>query len=358
VSLQDVALGIEPEGVLVYDVHLPAARYPDAPKRLAFYDAFYERVQALPGVRAAGAVHWLPVQGRGYNWGLWRADEPPGTEPISAGVRVVERGYFGALGINFLGGRAFTRQDGPDAPLVTVLSRRSVERLFPGEDPLGQRVQVGGRTLTVIGMVEDVANDPLGDVMATLYFPHAQFADRHWALHQVVATSGDPLSLVSPLRDVLTSIDPELVLHEPRAMDDLLAAGLARQRLAASVMAAFAALALALAVVGIHGVLAFLVGRRTREIGIRVALGARAGSVRAMIVRESLAVALLGVAAGLAGALALSRWLRALVFEVEVTDPRVYGAVAAVMLAVALLASWMPARRAAAVDPVRAFRAE
>jgi ABC-type antimicrobial peptide transport system permease subunit len=174
----------------------------------------------------------------------------------------------------------------------------------------------------------------------------------------VLATSGDPLALIAPLRDLLASLDAELVLHRPRALEDLLAAGLARQRLAATTMAAFAGLALALAMVGIHGVLAFLVGRRTREIGIRMALGARQESVRAMVIGESLKVAAVGVAVGLAGAALLSRWLRALVFGVEVTDPLVYTAVAAGLLAVALLAAWMPARRAAAVDPVRAFRAE
>ena len=357
-SIQAVELGLDPEGVLTYDVHLPEARYPGAAERTTFYDELFARVGALPGVRAAGAIHWLPVQGRGYRWGLWRVDAPPGTEAIGADVRIVEGDYFGALGVPLLRGRAFDRTDRQDGSLAALLNRSASERLFPDEDPVGSQVRVGGRTWTVVGVAEDVANDPLGDVSAMVYLPHAQFADRQWSLHQVISASGDPASLVGPLRQVLRSIDPELVLHRPRPMTEVLARGLARQRLAATVMAAFAALALLLAVVGIYGVLAYLVGRRTHEIGIRMALGARARDVRALVVRESLLVSVLGLAAGIVAARVLSRWLGSLLFEVEATDPATYATVVAGLLAVALLAAWMPARRAARIDPALAFRSE
>jgi hypothetical protein len=297
------------------------------------------------------------LQGRGYRWGLWRQDAPAGTDAIGADVRIVEGDYFGAMEIPLMNGRTFAPQDRSEGPLAAVMNEQAVERLFPDDEAVGAQIRLGGREWTVVGVVGDVANDPFGDVTAMVYLPHTQFADQFWSLHQLVST-GDPRSLLAPLRDLLTEIDPALVLHQPRAMTDLLAAGLARQRLGATVMGVFAALAMTLALVGIYGVLAFLVGRRTHEIGVRMALGARGRDVRSLVVRETLALAGFGIGAGLLGALALSRWLRALLFGVEVTDPGVYAAVTAGLVAVALLAAWLPARRAARVDPVRAFRAD
>lgn len=358
VALQQVELGFDPEGVLTYEVHLPEARYPTGETRMAFYDRLFQRIRALPEAETVGAIHWLPAVRRGYRWGLFRVDPPEGIEPIGAGVRIVEGDYFRAIGVELLRGRTFESRDRADSRLVAVINRRAVERVFPDVDPLERQIRVGGRIWTVIGVVADVPSTPLGDVAAKVYFPHAQFADNHWALSQVVSTSGDPLRLVPAVQEVVASIDPDLVLHRPRSMTAVLAGGVARQRLAATLMAGFAGLALLLALVGIYGVMAFLVGRRTHEIGIRMALGADRGKVRGMVVRESLGMAALGVTVGLLAALGLSRWLRSLVFEVTVTDPWVYGVVASGLLLVALLAAWLPARRAAGVDPMRAFRVE
>lgn len=357
-ALQDVDVGIDLGDVLTYEVHLPDTRYPDAATRIAFHADLQERVSALPGVRSAGAVHWLPLEGRGYRWGLFREDPPEGVEPIGADVRVVDGDYFSALDVPLVMGRSFRPEDASDAPLAALVNQETVRRVFPEDDPIGAQVRVGGRLWTVVGVVGNVANDPLGDVTAKVYLPHAQMADQSWAMKQVVEADVDPAALVEPLRATLADLDSDLVLHRPRPMTEVVGAGLARQRLAMTVMAGFAAVALALAMIGIYGVLAFLVGRRTHEIGIRMALGAERSDVRSLVLRESVALALTGIAIGVLGALGLSRWLRALVFEVEVTDPRLYAAVSAGLLAVALVAAWLPARRATAIDPVRAFRSE
>jgi predicted permease len=357
-ALQRIDLGIDPGGVLTYQVHLPEVRYPDAATRTAFYTGLAERVRSLPGVRATGAVQWLPVQGRGYRWGLFRESPPEGVGPVGADVRIVDGDYFEALDMPLVRGRTFGPGDHAEAPPVAVLNREAVRRVFPDGDPAGSEVRVGGRVWTVVGVVENVANDALGDVTSTVYLPHTQFADRHWALHQVVEADHDPGLLVAPIRQALAELDRELVLHQPRPFTELLADAVGRQRLAMTVMSGFAALALVLAMVGIYGVLAFLVGRRSHEIGIRMALGAGRRQVRAMVLRESFAVSLVGVALGVAGAFGLSPWLQALVYDVDVRDPAVYALVAGGLLAVALLAAWVPARRASAVDPVRAFRAD
>ena len=357
-ALQEVELGIDIEDVLTYEVHLPDARYPDATARVAFHTELQERVGALPGVRTTGAVHWLPVQGRGYSWGFFREDPPDGVDPIGADVRVVHGAYLAAVDVPLVAGRTLEPDDVADGQQVVVVNEEVVRRMFPDGDPVGARVRIGGVVRTVVGVVGDVAHDPLGGVSAKVYLPHAQMPTMSWAMKQVVEADVEPAGLVEPIRAVLSDLDPDLVLHRPQAMTDVLGEGLASQRLAVTVMTGFAAVALALAMIGVYGVLAFLVGRRTHEIGIRMALGAERSDVRGLVIRESMTLSLAGIAFGVLGAYGLSRWLRALVFEVEVTDPGVYAAVSLGLLAVALLAAWLPARRATAVDPVRAFRSE
>ncbi len=361
-GIRDADVAIEPAGVLTYEVHLPDARYPGGEDRAAFHRTFHDRIRALPEVEAAGAVSWLPLRGRYNRWGLYRNEVPEGyggEDEMGADVRVVEGDYFEALGIELLRGRNFEDADRADGVSVAVLNRRTVERMFPDTDPLGRTVRTSGRDFRVVGVVENVPNDHFGDVSAKVYLSHAQFAaNRNWPLFQVVETRGRPGDVVGRLRSELAAIDPELVLHQPEALQDVVDRGVARQRLAATVMTVFAGLALVLAVVGIYGVLAFLVGRRTHEIGIRMALGARARDVGRLVVRQGLLLTAMGVGGGLLGAAWLSRGLRSLLFRVEPTDPWVYGAVALGMVIVATLAAWIPARRAAGVDPVRAFRAE
>jgi putative ABC transport system permease protein len=357
-ALQHVELGVDVEDVLTYEVHLPEARYPEAAARTALHEELQERVGALPGVRTAGAIHWLPVQGRGYSWGFFREDPPEGVEPIGADVRVIQGEYLAALDVPRVTGRTFGLDDVADGQPVVVVNQETVRRVFPESDPIGARVRIGGVVRTIVGVVGDVAHDPLGRVSAKVYLPLAQMPTMNWAMKQVVEADVDPAGLVEPIRAVLADLDPNLVLHRPRTMTDVLGEGLVSQRLAVTVMAGFAGLALALAMIGIYGVLAFLVGRRAHEIGIRMALGAERSDVRALVIRESLALSLAGIALGVLGAFGLSRWLRALVFEVEVTDTGVYAVVSVGLLAVAMLATWLPARRATAVDPVRAFRSE
>jgi putative ABC transport system permease protein len=352
--LQRVELGIAADGALAFEVHLPPVRY-DSVRRAIFHEELARRLGELPGVAAAGAVSRLPATGGYHSWGTM-----PGTGPLagdddafwSTQVRVVSGDYFAALGIPLVSGRLFDARDDAASPARTVISRATAELAFPGVDPLGHTLYVLGRPWEVIGVVEDVAVNVEGAVAPTVYRAHRQFAgDRNWPLTQVVRSYADPLSLVPAIRAELAALDPELVLHRPEPLGDVIGQGIAQQRFATWLMTGFAALAVVLATLGLFGVITYLVRQRRREIGIRAALGARPAQIRRMVLGQGLAVALGGVAVGLAGALATSRVLRALVFETEPADPRVLAASAVVMAAAATLATYLPAREATRVDP-------
>jgi putative ABC transport system permease protein len=232
-------------------------------------------------------------------------------------------------------------------------------QLFPDRDPIGAPVRLAGRPYEVVGVVSSSARDPLGTVGPDVYIAHDQYADdRNWAMKQTVRVAGDPLAVVGQIRAALSELDPGLVLHRVRTMDSVLDAGVSPQRFAMALMTAFAGVAMLLAAVGIYGVLAYAVARRTREIGIRMALGADGSRLQAMVLRQALALAAIGVVIGIAGSLALSGWLSSLLFEVQPNDPWMLAAVAAGVVALASVAGYLPARRATKVDPVLALRNE
>lgn len=357
--LAAVDLTVDAANVTHFQVSTPGARY-DADARARFHRRYLERLEAIPGVEAAAATSWLPVGGNYHNWGASRPEDGPDTESVGTNQRVVEGDYFATLGIDVVRGRAFGPEDGPDDPDRIVINRAAAEALFPdGEDPVGRVLEIGPWPKEIVGVVEDVPTSARGRVRPIVYHRHAQFADnRNWTLRYVVKLRGPEAGVVTRARDALAELDPSLVLYEPGLLSERLAAGRAADRFAMTLLAAFAAVALLLAAVGIYGVLAQSVNRRRHELGVRVALGARGRDVRAMVVRQGLALAAGGVLAGLAAAAAGARWLESLVFQVSVRDPVVFAAVPLMVLAVAAMASWIPAARATRIDPMEAFRTE
>jgi predicted permease len=266
-------------------------------------------------------------------------------------------GYFQAMGIPLIQGRGFTRDDGPDSPGVMVVNQQYAHRFWPGEDPIGKQVSAGGMERTVVGVVPTGKYGSLGEApLAHQYFPRAQSWSSGAYLH--VRTSGDPGTLVGPLRQMVRELDPTLPIFDVKTMTNHLGIALMPARLAGIVLGAFGALGLILASVGIYGVMAYSVAQRTREIGIRVAIGADRRDVTKMVIRQGLWLVVVGGGLGLAGALGASQLIKSLLITGRGVDPVSFVAVPFVLGIVALLATYLPARRAAAVDPVQALKYE
>jgi putative ABC transport system permease protein len=355
--LRAAPLGVRPSRVMTFAVNLPAGRYSDAERRASFHRDFQARLREIPGVRSAAAISRLPVTGTFHSWGAQRSERPQNTPFTPAQQRVIEGPYFEALGIPLLRGRTFGPEDHAQAPRRVVVSQELARQLFPSEDPIGMRLRVAGADVEIIGVVGDVALDPRALPRAYVYHSHSQFAaDRNWALTQVLALDAERPTLLSELRRELSRIDPALVLHEPRMLEDVIGVGIAHERFALLLVASFALLALVLAAIGLYGVLRYSVSRRTRELSIRLALGAPVRTVRSMIVRDGARLAIAGIVLGSLAALAATRSLQTLLFGVSATDPVAFGAAACVLGGVAILASWIPARAATKADPMQAVR--
>jgi hypothetical protein len=266
--------------------------------------------------------------------------------------RVVSGRYFDVVGIPLLDGRLFDEHDDASVPRRVVISRATADRIFPGVRAVGQTLTTGGGPREVIGVVGDVALDPQGRAGGYVYHPHRQFAgDRNWSLTQVVRTTGSLDALQESARRALASLDPQLVMFKPIALTDAIGRGEAQRVFTLRLLTTFAAVALALAALGLFGVLSYNVRLRSREFGIRMALGANRGAIRRMVLREGLVVTGVGIVIGLLGAVALSRLLASLVFGISALDPRVLAAAAVFMGLVAGLAAYLPARRATASEP-------
>ncbi len=358
--LQEVNLGVRIDRVLTFDVNVPSVRY-DAARRVAFQEELDRRLATVPGVTAAGAISFLPATGSYHGWGTAIETGPSAGTAISRRFgfniqqRVVSGNYFRAMEIPRLAGRVFDARDDIAAPARAVVSENFARAAFPGlplDGALGQRISAGGRRLEIIGVVGDVAVDVYGAPAVIVYHAHRQFAeDRNWALTHVVATSVPPDRILANVRAEVAALDPELVVHRAAPMIDVVGKGTSRERFALVLMAVFAGVSLLLAAIGLYGVLAYAVRQRTREIGIRMALGASAAQVRLTILRQASVVLAAGLVGGSIGALALGRWLRALAFEISPSDPRILFAAAVVLTATGLIAAWLPARRASQVAP-------
>jgi putative ABC transport system permease protein len=353
--------GFRPDGVLTFRVSLPNAAYPESHHRMTFYDALTTRLEALPGVRGAGLVQTLPLKGD-YLLGFELQGKPQvrREDRPAANYRSISGRYFETLGIPLMRGRAFTDRDKDGAPLVAIVDEAFARRYFPGEDPIGRGIDIGNGSdgfAEIVGVVGNVRYDGLVTTATpVMYAPLAQ--DGFGSMWVVARTTGDPGGLMADARQVVRSLDPALPAYSLKTLEDVISESIAPRRFPMLLLGLFAAIALGLAAVGLYGVVAYSVSLRTQEIGIRMAIGAGRGDVLRMIVASGMRVALVGVAAGIAGALALSRLLRTMLFGVTAVDPASYATTALMLLAVAALACYIPARRAMRLDPLSALRQE
>jgi putative ABC transport system permease protein len=362
-NLRNVGPGFNEKNVLTFAVILPQAKYTERPQRGEFFRQLLERVRALPGVEAAGATATLPLSGD--NWG--RSLTVEGYPVLSVGQApmiqhtVVTPGYFHTLGIPLLMGRDFTERDSKDAEKVTIVDERLAREYWPNENPIGKRVRFGPPEdnepwHTVVGVVGAVRHARLDmEIRKSVYLPHLQIPVSGMSL---VVQAKNPASLVGALRGQIREMDPDLPVVDLMMMEEVVSQSVWQNRLYAILFSAFAVIALLLAAVGIYGVMSYSVTQRTQEIGIRMALGAQLKDVLQLVVTGGLVLSLIGVAVGIAGALALTRLLRTLLFGVTPTDAVTFIAVSLVLLFVALLACYIPARRATKVDPLVALRYE
>ena len=362
--LQNVAPGFDPSGVLTLELTLTGPRYAEAQVVRDTYRDLWKRLEALPGVISAGGVTSLPLSGY-FAWGpitIEGRTPPPGENFINADQRVASGRYFEALGIPLLKGRFFNADDTADKDRVIIIDEFMADQYWPNQDPIGKRVRFGDLNSTqpwrtvvgVVGRVKQYGLDTDGRI--ALYVPHTQTGSR--AMYVTVKTSADPAVLAASVKAQIRAIDPDLPVYRVRTMSAWVDLSLARARFAMTLLTGFAGLALVLAALGIYGVMAFLVSQSTREIGIRVALGATERAVLGLVVRQGLVISLAGAAVGVLAALALNRLLASLLFGVGGTDAATFGLAFLLLAGAALLATYLPARRAARIDPVESLRME
>jgi putative ABC transport system permease protein len=359
----DTKPGFESRNLLTMRISASSAsRYRDAAQVSAFYGDAIERVRALPGVEAAGVVSNLPFGGN-MDMSGFHVEERPLANPAdapSAERYSVSPDYLRAMGIPLLRGRGFTEQDNANAPLVALINHTAARRIWPNEDPLGKRIRLGGvdgPLRSVVGIVGDVNHYDLETPPGLqAYIPHPQWTDPYMQL--VVRGAAEPGSLTGAVRQSIRELDPEMPVHGAATMRQLVSASLAQRRFTLLLIAAFAAVALLMAAIGLYGVTAYSVTQRTQEIGVRLALGARRADVLRLVVGQGLRLVALGLALGLMSALALTRLMKKFLFEVSATDPVTFAGIALLLALVALLACWVPARRATKVDPMIALRCE
>jgi putative ABC transport system permease protein len=343
-------------------------KYSDAARRVALVQQMLERVRQIPGVTAAGAVHFLPLSGIDSGTGFRRLDrpEPPPGEGGSVAVSVITPGYLRAMGIPLRAGRDLEEGDGLSTPHVALVNEELVRQVFPGEEPLGKRLFVAwgyslGREsppeFEIVGVVGNVRHAGLHEEpVARVLLAHAQ--EPGFIASLVVRTAGDPLAIASSVRAAMRSVDPDQGVLSVGTMRALLEDSIARPRLQAVLVGAFAALALVMACLGLYGVLAYSVAQRRREIGVRVAIGASPKALLGLVVGEGVRLTSAGLVLGLAGALVVTRYLASLLYGVPPTDPVVFLGVTLILLMVAAAASYVPARQAMRVDPVVVLRDE
>ena len=361
--LQQVDPGFDPAGVVTMNIALPEARYTNDTTRIAFFDALLPRVAALPGVQAVGAASSVPLTG---GWSTSFTVEglavPEGEMGPYGNFRVVSPDFHRTLRIPLLRGRRFTDADRMGAPPVAIVDDLMAKRYWPGQDPIGKRVSVSGSDddpdwAEVVGVVGHTRQDGLeSEGRAQLYMPYRQLMIPGLTL--AVRTAGDPTQVAGAVRAAVREVDPDQPIAEVQTMDDLVSSALGPRRFAMVLLGLFAAVALVLAAVGIYGVMSFDVARRSQEIGVRMALGAEAGSVLRLVLRQGLVLAGIGVVLGVLGSLALTGLIRSQLYEMSAVDPVTFGLVVVLLLAVASLASLVPARRATRVDPLNAMRAD
>ena len=361
-QLRKINTGFETDNVLTMVLRLPAAKYKEDPQFVAFFRQALERVRALPGVRSAGIVNFLPLYGglgsaTGFN--IDGQPAPPPGEGPSTNVRVADAGYFDAMGIPLLRGRNFTPAEDAEARHVVLVSESFARKYFPGEDPIGKRIKVfmseEPAWTEIVGVVGDVRYDNLtAEAEPTVYEPHPELTYEFMTL--VIRTAGDPAAMAPAVRRELSSIDPDQPVSDVRTMNQVMAETVGRARFNTLLLGIFAGLATLLAAIGIFGVMSYSVTLRTRELGLRMALGAQPGRVLMLVLRQGLLLTLAGIGVGLVGALALTRVMSGLLYGVDANDPTTFAAIVLLLSVVSLIACYIPARRATRVDPLIALR--
>jgi putative ABC transport system permease protein len=365
-KLEGVNPGFDPRNVLVFNLNLPAIKYPTDTAEILFTNQLMPRLNSLTGVKAAGLTSVIPFGG-GWSTSSFNIEGlvvPPGQNGPWGDVRTVSSKFFDAMRIPLKRGRAFSDQDTPAALPVTIIDEQFVKKYFAGVDPIGKRITFGsapGKTdstwITIVGVVGHAAHEGLdAEPRIQYYFPSSQSGLRNMTI--AIRTTGNPLTLLSAAREAVHSIDRNLPVAQVNTMDALVDASVGQRRLSMILLGVFSAIAIVLASIGIYGVMSYSVTQRTRELGIRMALGAARSRVLALVVGQGMALAGLGVAIGLVAALALTRFLSSQLFGVGATDPATFVIVSVLLATIALLATLVPAMRATRVDPVVALRDE
>jgi putative ABC transport system permease protein len=358
-----VPKGFNPEGVLTLVLSPSRAQYPSgSPQLRAYYEEALARVRAIPGVQSGSLTSFLPLAGRTYRK---MGFEIEGRGPIEGSFEVncISPGYFGTMGLEMRSGRPITDQDGPGAPQVTVINETFARNFFPGENPIGRRLLFGPTPKTIVGVAVDTRQNGLDqEVEPEIYTSYLQDGSSYMRL-VVRAASGQNsraglASLAVAIRNQIRALEPNEPINQVITMDRRLSDSVAQRRYQTQLFGVFAAVALVIATVGVYGVISYGVGQRTHEIGIRMALGAQSGDVLRMVIGQGMRLTMIGAALGVAAALGLTRALESLLFDISVTDPVTFVSITLLLVIVALVASYIPARRATKVDPLQALRHE
>ena len=365
VRVRDVNPGFNPRNVLTLELTTTGERYKDKEAVLTDYRQLWQRLENLPGLNSAGAVTSLPLS-QMFAWGPITVEgrvPPPGEKFINADVRMVSGHYFQAMEIPIREGRLFNDHDLAGKPRVALVDDYMAQQLWPNQDPIGKRLHIGGISettspwITVVGVVGRVKQYTLdSDSRIAFYLPQTQYVTR--AMNVVMRTSNHPVALAGAVKQQIHELNPDLPLYNLSTMQQRFDNSLARRRFTMLVLGIFAAISLGLGVIGIYGLIAYLVGQGNREVGIRLALGATPGNIVTLIVRGGMTLALCGVGIGIAGALVVSRWMRSLLFGVGVNDVVTFVAVPALFVCIAFFASYIPAQRASRIDPSTSLRCE
>jgi putative ABC transport system permease protein len=364
-KITKVSPGFQPQQLVIAGLTLPASRYGEPPQAVAFYEALMDRVRAIPGVQRVAVASAPPFSG--FDARLDLTIEHQSWElngPVRAYVSLVSPDYFQTIGVPLVRGRVLDERDGPSMPSAVVINEAAARRFWPGIDPLGQRINMDRkpRWMAIVGIVGDVRHQALNmDAEPQVYIPERQGflalgTGLGRTLSLMVRTSLDGVSIAPAIRAAVSALDPQQPTGAIRTMDDMIGESVGSYRLNFLLVSAFAGVALLLTAAGLYGVMAYLVAQRTREIGVRMALGASQAQVMALVIRQAGLMTIAGVAAGIPCALMLARAMRTMLFGVSAADPAVYGAVTVLLVAVALSAAAIPSRRATRIDPLTAIR--
>lgn len=362
IRLQKVPSGVQPEQLVAMSINLPRATYRDSQARLAFIDRLMPRLAASPGVKSVGFGSNLPLDAGLQGTSFQIEGQPVVSENRPhTHVSIVSPGYFQTLGISVLQGRDFSRNDTSDSPGVVIVNNELARKYFGNENPIGRRVDMGfrdGTPLEIIGVASDVRQTGLqADPYPGMFLPYSQYQSSV-PLVFVLRSANDPAAVAAAVRQELRQVDPQLPIYDVKTMDQVLYTVTARPRFLTFLLVIFASVAVLLAAIGIYGIMSYTVAQRTREIGIRAALGAQRRDLLRMVLGRGLKLTLIGIMLGVAGAFGLTRLMSNLLFGVSATDPLTFAGVAALLVIVALLASYLPARRATKIDPLVALRYE